>query len=709
MSAITFSTIATRFAWKEYRTLRGFWIAALVIAVLVELAALLLHSGVSQPRWAEFFFTIALAAAALYAVGVAATTFSMEHEEETYAYLTGLPTRWYPVFAGKLSFAISSSGAIAVALIICGWILGGGSLPGRDAALEALGVFGFAIVELIAWGTLFSLLLHHPLLAALLAIGAESLSLTLAVNTLVEGNLPTIALDSYVEVLPARLAIVACVFAINLLLARRWLAPDASRSTTNSQTARPPSPTEKTLVPAAHLAVPSFAGHTKTTRLRVFSHLLWQTWQTSWQLMFAAAAIALLLCSIPYLATVGVGFRSKEQWLAIAPFAIGLVISTLYASLVFAPDQHGRSYRFLAEHAAWPRYVWTARLVMWLTPALIVLAMGAASRYLGARSLAAVFRDIRSTSPYWDEHPQDIVYFAAALNFTSWGILLGIAVGQACSLFFRRTIVAGFAAVVISIPLLVWGFALWSWELPPAVFILPLVVGLFAATWLRIPDWIVDRNSLRAWLKVAAAVAIPLVFLGWRLPAARQLPVKNDRIALAQIANAFGVTPSLNGGTTPIDLSIVIANWVTHYESSATDDARTAGDRLIRLAEIIDWPPRPAQTRHDPEPTQADLDDYHRRFVELNRAIADEAVTLSRNRFVFPPLLDFDPKTEDPTNNRVSVLLNLLTDAGVTATDDGRLDDALEYHLAALRLAERISDRADPLCILPTVSGPPPC
>ena len=529
---------------------------------------------------------------------------------------------------------------------------------------------------MIAWGTLFSLLLHQPLLAALLAIGAESLSLTFAINTFVEGNLPTISLSAYVAVLPARLAIAVSVFALDVLLARRWLALDTPRSTAKSSTAHPSSSAETTLVPAEHLVVPSFAGRAKTTRLRVLSHLLWQTWHGSWQWMFAATAIALLLCCIPYLATVGVGFRGKEQWLAFAPFAIGLVAAALYASLVFTSDQHGRSYRFLAEHAAWPRYVWTARLLMWLTPAFIVLAMGGASRYWGARSMAAVLRDIRSASPYWDQHPQDIVYFAAALNFTSWGILLGIAVGQACSLFFRRAIVAGFAAVVISIPLLIWGFALWSWELPPAVFILPLVVGLFVATWLRIPDWIVDRNSLRAWLKVAAAVAIPLVFLGWRLPIARELPVKSDRMALAQIAGAVGIKPSLTNDAGPFDVSAVVTTWVKRYGSEATDAERATGDRLIRLSELLGAPGGAAT--------------YYRRLLEFDQPNADEAMALCKEEFVFPPIHDLGHF--NPTYDRLTTMVELLSQAGVAAAEQGKLDDALKFQVAALRLWNHLCD-----------------
>lgn len=130
MNTATLSPIATRFAWKEYRTLRGFWLAALVIAGLLQAVTIALAPQSSDP--VTTVFGIALAAAALYAVGVAATTFSMEHEEETYGYLTSLPTRWWPLFAGKCSFAVTSSLLLALALMMSGYLLAGSRIRVRN-------------------------------------------------------------------------------------------------------------------------------------------------------------------------------------------------------------------------------------------------------------------------------------------------------------------------------------------------------------------------------------------------------------------------------------------------------------------------------------------------------------------------------------------------------------------------------------------------
>ena len=268
--------------------------------------------------------------------------------------------------------------------------------------------------------------------------------------------------------------------------------------------------------------------------------------------------------------------------------------------------------------------------------------------------------------------------FCAALEFAFWGILLGIALGQACSLFFRRPIVAGFAALVVSLPLLVWGLAIWSWELSAATFLLPLVVGLFAATWLRIPDWIIDRNSLRAWLKVAAAIVIPLGFIGWRLPIARELPVENDRMALAQIAGEVGIKPSLNSDTAAFDVSDVIANWVTRYETAPSDAERAAGDRLVHLSESIEKP-------------AVNTKNYNLRFVELNQPIAEEARIICGEKFFLPPIFEID-RAIDFRYSRITTMVELLSQAGVAAAERGKLDDALKYHVAALQLWNHVCD-----------------
>ena len=93
--------------------LRGLWLAVVVMAFSSQ------WIGVARlPPPSDLpldIFIGALAAAVLYAVGAAATMFSVEHEEETYEFLSGLPATWLPVFAGKL--------LVAAARVRCCWRL----------------------------------------------------------------------------------------------------------------------------------------------------------------------------------------------------------------------------------------------------------------------------------------------------------------------------------------------------------------------------------------------------------------------------------------------------------------------------------------------------------------------------------------------------------------------------------------------------------
>ena len=131
----------------------GFWLAMLLLGLLAQVVfyVFVARAGANQAAAA---LSIALATGALYAVGVASTTFSMEHEDETYAFLSFLPTGWLPIFAGKLLFAAASSLALATVLSVTGWMHGGfGGFSGRNA-VDALGLLGFAIVEVRSVGDL---------------------------------------------------------------------------------------------------------------------------------------------------------------------------------------------------------------------------------------------------------------------------------------------------------------------------------------------------------------------------------------------------------------------------------------------------------------------------------------------------------------------------------------------------------------------------
>src|SRR5262249_25165021 len=144
-------------------------------------------------------FYTALTAATLYAVGASATTFSVEHEEETYDLLTRLPTKWWPPFGAKLLVTLLSAMLLAVFLSVTALAFRFPLTASADDAYEALGMMGFAIVEAVAWGTLFSLLIKRPLLAAIITLVVGALGVEILVCYSSQYALSSQAPEAYVH------------------------------------------------------------------------------------------------------------------------------------------------------------------------------------------------------------------------------------------------------------------------------------------------------------------------------------------------------------------------------------------------------------------------------------------------------------------------------------------------------------------------------
>ncbi|MGD9633527.1 MAG: hypothetical protein AB7G28_03380 [Pirellulales bacterium] len=693
MSSVTLSPVAARFAWKEYRTLRGFWLAACVIAALLQAVTIALAPPSSDP--VTTVFGIALAAAALYAVGVAATTFSMEHEEETYAYLSGLPTRWLPLFTGKASFAVTSSLMLAALLLITAWQFAGMRAPSAAQFSLLLSTFGFAIIEMLAWGMFFSLLIRQPLLAALLAIGAESLAVTWIANIFGERTDNFMMLESYAGVLVPRIAVAVCILVIDVLVARRWLVQEHQGKA--SETTAPAPSTSDNSRPLTYLRGVASRGAAliRHHSPRVLGHLLWHTWRQSWKPMLAMSLIVPGLCFMLLLIAdmLNMATRIRFSHLVMFPYPIALLAMAIYWSVVFYADQRQFKYRFLAEHAVWPRYVWFSRLAVWSMPialaAILAAIVSISATFDFIAAMRRQFPNIVYYNPSWDtrylaEQWRDLDIASRSLAFGLWGAALGFALGQATSLFFRRALVAGFAALALALPLGAWGLAAWTWQLKPPVFLLPIALGLVAATWLRVPDWLVDRKSFASWAKVAAAVLIPLVFIAWRLPAARSISLEDKYQALTNLEGPIQVGGQLQFSTgLPFHADQIVAHWVEQSAADLPEKNQATVDRLVRLGEKIDYPPRPDKLVEEEGMGMGSYgDEYLQALVAANEKILKEAVPLA--------LGDYRLTVSEGGFSRVQDLRFLLREAARWATRDGQLDAALEFHLAALTLWERL-------------------
>jgi ABC-type transport system involved in multi-copper enzyme maturation permease subunit len=714
MTTIPLSPVATRFAWKEFRTLRGFWIAAFVLGTLVEWFFLAVHARPPEVGWPTTLFIVALVTSALYAIGVAATTFSMEHEDETYSFLTGLPVRWLPIFAGKMWFALASALALAVALTIVGCLATGGQLPSLNDAAFALGSFGFLIVEAIVWGTFFSLLLRQPLLSALLAIAAVSASLSLLTTSFVEGHLSSLNAGSYVAVLPQRILLAAGIFLADVLLARNWLVLERRARRSSASDSEGNETAGRRARAWARLRARVRPALVRNSRLRMLGHLVWQSVRQSWRWMLGMPAVGILLCSVLYVVSYGMRLhilRAEDQ-MTIGPFLILLVVGGLYACGVFMADQRGRSYRFLAEHAALPRMIWLSRLFVWILPVVILLSLGV--KVIWTLALESQFEWQRAFVNMWrgSEWPgdrylflqwQESGLFLRSFHFALWGVATGLALGQACSMFFRRALVAGLALGFATIPFVLLASLFWIWELPPSYFFLPIILGLLLATWFRAPDWLTERNTLRAWSKVLLAIVLPLLYLTWSIPAARELPANANSVMLVQIVDSLGAKWSgpWNKPLWARDVRPIVDKWVEESEVLNNADHQKTADRLEYLAQSATntshWI---GQLNHQQRRSRPERAAAIRKAVDANRKIIDEAARLARQDYHFPIVWNADPRAMTIVRRRLWDLVALLNGAGEIATDDEHLDEALNCLLAGLTLEKRLREsqhEIDPL------------
>lgn len=512
--------LVRRFAWKEYRMLRPFWLACVAIGVLVQL----LISATIRHDVASAMFLVAWGGAGLYSVGAAIMMFAAETEDRTRDYLRLLPGDWRPIIATKVLLALVSAVLLGGVLTATGARIAG-SLPSQQSAAGILDVAGVAMFEYLAWGLLFSMWGKHPLLAAVAAIAAASFGAQGAILATSNAN-NSWTTEAYVRAVPVRLAICLVVFAVDVWLGRRWLYPLPTQHEKFS-----------TKIPSRGAAL---ATKVERPRRRMFGRLLWQTWRESWKpilvavLLGVALAVALLLPAY---------VQSMTRFTLQLPY-VGLIPPALLGALAFRADWQKDHRLFLATHAVWPRYVWLARQVVWFTVAVL---MGLVAHYIYGRWLINLVKD-RGGSLFdnWEwfsllgrdyraQEPPEVeawrVDFLLRTSvrgvLTAWcAIVSAFGVGQLCSMVLKQSLLSGFLAILLAVVIAVWSILMFLWEMNPLVFVLPIGVAALLATWLRVPAWILGQNHWKRWLWPVAAIALPVAAMVSLVPMVRQWQVR---------------------------------------------------------------------------------------------------------------------------------------------------------------------------------------
>lgn len=466
-----------RLMWKEYRALRGLWLALAIFGLACD-AVIFFFTDSLQERLPGIFGCAGVLPTG-FALGAGAMLFALEREDATYELLRCLPTTSPRVFAAKVFTALIGSlllGFLLVAVAL-GDMRAMAAWPNIDHSILTgpLGyvlIYALLVVQGLGWSVFFSLQSSRPLLAALLgAIGASSCI------GLVHGateNLGLAKLGGTWDSPKLHLLATLAVWSADVWLGSRWLR---ARRVKRQQ---------------------------RSERENAMRRLLWQEWRSSRSLLLV---IVVLGVCVP---------------LAIALLFIPLTVLgfALLGGCTFLADQEGRQFRFFAERGVSRRQLWLSRQLFW----------GGAAVALAVVLLIPFFIFLHYVSPLLPQGDRQVwkatSWVFEPLNFLVWGAL-AFAVGQACSMFLQSGVLAATFSVVLAGLLAGWMALMHTLDIGFWWSAAPLAAALFAATWLRSAGWLLERHAWRSWAPAlltplatfaALLVAVP-AYRVWEIPA----------------------------------------------------------------------------------------------------------------------------------------------------------------------------------------------
>ena len=537
MRPLTSAThLVRRALWKEYRMLRGFWLAILALGVAMQW--LLSTTLMTQNSQSYMVLLTAWGAAALYAVGASITVFSAESEERTHGFLLNLPNRWLPVFASKVVLTLLTAFGLGLVLCTTNYLFSGALWQSTTEFKNAFALAGVAIFEATAWSLLFSLLMKQPLLAAIAGMVCTSFGMQLAI---LANYGYTYSTNSYINAAPLRLLLAGMVFLLDLWLGYRWFQT-SNRGLFSSR--------QKTVAQEAG----KLRKRKPDDRRRTFSRLLWQTWRESRTTMLAAFFLApLLMLSVTL--PIELLRAAPSNWRAdiLTPVLTLLFLPALFGALVFRADQKKEFRQNLLTHAVSPHKIWLARHMFWGTGILLmivassVVIWGVTINKTDAQLIDILRRNYGTyifggrnfddpLSNPWQlaAHLEHVGNMAVQATYLCWtSILAAYACGQFFSLHIRREILAGLLAIIFSMVLAAWAAVVLLWQLSAWLFIFPIGLAALLATWLRMSAWLHAKSQLRSWILPAVVISAPLVLIALFLPSVRieqvqGLPGKDD-------------------------------------------------------------------------------------------------------------------------------------------------------------------------------------
>ncbi len=523
-----------RLWWKDARQFWPIWVFLAATGLVIQLGM----DGFASPATrGATLVPMAMGLACLYAYATGAAAFAGERETGTLRLLDILPAPRAVVWAGKTSFALTTTAALALVLL---------AMAGLDATPHP-GQFMLApdhvaavqlvtlIVEALALGLLCSALFSSALSAAVIAIALTGafrfLTLRITLGTIYgpQSN-PT----------PWDLGLTLAAFAGSWLIflagstdlrprsprlpfALRFRSPVevAWAGGSTQETERPRVPVAAASRGIAAGAVAPIDRRRPRSRMVELRHLTWQAireGRPTWLFLIPMALIA----SIPMYSGVPVDPIILVSWNVLIALAAGVS--------VFGLENRHRTHRFPAHHGAKPGLVWASKLAAW--------SLGLA--ILWGPQMFAFYA------------PTHFSQLASNMQQMAWrGILIVpmfFAAAVLCGMAIPRGITAGVVALVIGLVLgVAEGVANAAGLLPTwGMIVLP---GIFvAASWFWSGDWLLDRTGPARWGRLAGTLAglLGIAFVGYTADRAWGIPDVGLIVPLGLSASAAPIPDELN-------------------------------------------------------------------------------------------------------------------------------------------------------------------
>ncbi len=676
--------IVGRIFWKELRVQRAFWAWILGLGVFIQLLPVFLGRAYYRSAVdAHWFYSVNVVVACCFAVGSTAIAFAGETENRTKSLFQRLPVRTGDLLVGKLGWSLLGTYTLLTILALTAnlWGDGWGMAMSRDNSRPRLDIdpqlpdFWFSLLmplPFLVLGVLCSLAFREVLTTVMVAGAATAVFMGM------------VGSNNWLVAIP----VLAAVAVGDGLLVPFWLR-DSQLGSSRLRLLR-------FAWPRTAPGHSTFSVRSSVAWRRAASSLVWKEWRQARAITLTLAAAGALVTVFfavgESLAQQSIGWRWTKDWLFL--ISIGLIAVPLVLGVAAGrADRRDGAYRLLANRGVSPNAFWLAKHAVWAG-----LAMATALWFLaGQRLMVAAF-------PAPDKHRETIwtmMHDIAGVTFTDTPGYIGNPAGPVATVavflfvsvslyllghLLSLAIPSAMTSVVLG--LLGWAGIVGVWVLVAelgvpfwwTIGLLPLIF-LFAG-WLRTRDWLVDRNSLVAWGRVAASLAVPL--LG---------------ICCAVIVFRVVQIPAVS---LPLELR--------QPQPPRAIEGRNLKQSLFVDAMNLTSPPPPTTDN----PDQAKVSDgwefadaHTRNWVEANvhaRKLALEAARKEPGRFPAEWWKQIYEKRDLGQGlQQVMHLTTLLLDSARKLESEGRLEDALQIYMAAARLGDDLA-RSDSI---PSRFAPP--